>query len=366
MPHFYKTMIIITICLLLFTSAASATEYILNTASMEQFKNGINYSGKDNLIIRIDDSVAIRSNSNAGINSTVPVTIRSPSGNTLTIIAHNDSEMVYGIRAPSVSIESGRLDITVNGQNEKGGGNAFGICAESGNVSISGGSTFITVETECHKNKGIYASHFIIITDGMVKTSQQGGKNTFGLDGGEVAAQNADGGVMISGGQIEVRSGRGTERNICIDSKFGAVEISGNPVIMMHVNKNGANQNYAYNTDITDISGGNPVIFTSEGGNYTLRRNAVLAQNATLIPGRTFEIPVGRTLGIAEGISLLQPSDTSFLFGKGFGTFEYARILPGEAGAVIYEGKEPAPRSPFPIAGLFAGLGAAVLLRRKK
>jgi hypothetical protein len=365
-PDLYRMIIIVTLCILLLTSAASATEYVLNAKSIEQFKNGINYTQKDELILRIEDNVTIASNNNAGIESAAPVTIRSPGGRTLTILVNNNDEMLYGIKAPSVSVESGLLDITVNGKNNATSGNAFGIYAGSGNVTISGGSVSTTVETTGHKNKGIYASRYIVVSGGRIMTNQHGGKNTFGLDGGDVSAENANGGVIISGGYIVVNSGGAATRNIGIDSKSGTVRISGDPAIFIYEDESGSVQNFTYNPNITTISGGNAVVFTSTGGNYTLRQNAVLTKSVTLIPGKTFEIPVGRTLGISGGTYLTKPADTTFLFGKGYGTFEYARAIPVEAGVVVYAGKEPTKQASAPMIGLLAGLGVAVLFMRRK
>ncbi|WP_292404976.1 MULTISPECIES: hypothetical protein [unclassified Methanoculleus] len=146
-PMFRRMMMIAFLYSFLVTSTVSAMEYVLNAASIEQFKGGIRYDGEDELIIEIEDDVTISSNSNVGIESTAPVTIRSPAGRTLTIIVDSDEEFLYGIKAPSITIESGRIDITVHGENSSGRSNAFGICAESGNVTISGGSVFTTVET---------------------------------------------------------------------------------------------------------------------------------------------------------------------------------------------------------------------------
>ncbi|MCK9630532.1 MAG: hypothetical protein M0R30_02720 [Methanoregula sp.] len=369
--HISKIMILILLCTLLFTSAASATEYVLNSTSIEQYKNGIHYTGEDKLILVIEDDATIQSNSNAGIESAAPVTIRSPANNMLTIIVDNDSAMLYGIKAPSVSVESGLLYITVNGKNKREDTTAVGICAGSGNVTISGGSINTNVNTTAHKNKGISASRSIIVTGGWIVTSQHGGSNTFGLDGGGGGSEKSGGGVIISGGDVAVLSTGGVERNIGIDSRSSTVRISGNSVIIIYEDESGAQQNYPYNTNITTISGGNAVVFTSTGGNFTLRENAVLTQNALLIADRTVEIPVGRTLGISEGTSLKKPAGTTFLFGTGYGTFEYARAIPLKGGAVIFAGKEPAQKTStqnahVPVVGLFAGLGAAVLLRRNE
>ena len=366
LPDFYKMMILIVLCTLLLTSAASATEYVLNIASMEQFKNGIHYSGEDSLSITIQDDVTMRSNGNAGIESTAPVMIKSPSGRTLTIIVDNNSDMLYGVKAPAISVESGRLEITVNGKNSPGKGNAFGMWAGKGDVLVSGGSVRTTVETTGHKNKGIYAADYIRITNGSVALSQQGGKNTFGLDGGDTTAGETDSGVLITGGTVTVDSAGGSERNIGIDSKYGRVSISGNPFVAISEDGSGSAQNYPYNPNITMMTGTGMVIFTAENGLYTLARDAILSRNTTLISGKTFVIPMGRTLGISEGTYLTKPADTTLLYGKGHGTFEYAKSIPDTSGAASYAGKEPTQHASVPLAGLLAGLGAAVLLRRKE
>lgn len=360
-----RISILYTFFVFFFSSSVSATEYILSHTTMGQVDNGISYSGGDPLILTIEDNVTIRTNTSAGIQSTAPVTIRSPASRTLTIIVDNDDEKLYGIRAPSVFVESGVLDITVTGENDSEKGNAFGICAESGNVTISGGSVFTEVETTGHKNKGIYASRYIHISDGLVSTSQQNGMNTFGLDGGDVETGDAEGGVLISGGCITVQSTGGKTRNFGIDSKFGTVRISGNPVVFILEDESGSRQNFPYNTNITAISGGNAVVFTSTGGNYSLRENAVLTRNAALIPGRTFEIPAGRILTVSQGSSLVKPADTTLLSGEGYGRFEYTQSVHGKDGAVIYTAADQTRQAPVSLAGLAAGLGIAVWLRRR-
>ena len=364
-PPLRRMMMIAFLCSFLITSAASATEYVLNAASIDQFKDGIHYDGEDELIIEIEDDITITANGNAGIESAAPVTIRSPAERTLTIVVDSDEEFLYGIKAPSITIESGKIDITVHGKNSSGASNAFGIHAAPGNVTISGGSVFTTVETAAHKNKGIYALRFINIAGGLVNTYQRGGSNTFGLDGGNVETASADDGVIISGGQVVVNSGGASTRNYGIDSKFGTVKISGDAVVFIREDESGRVDNFAYNENITTISGGNAVVFASVGGNYILREDAVLAQNTTLLPGGTFEIPAGRTLGISGGAHLAQPEGATLLFGEGYGTFEYAGSAP-EGGMTIYAGEEPVQQAPAPVAGLLAGLGAAVLLRRKQ
>lgn len=363
-PMFCRLMMTAFLCSVLVTSAASATEYALNAASIEEFKNGIRYDGEDELIIEIEEDVTIAGGGNAGIESAAPVTIRSAAERTLTIVVDSDEEFLYGIKAPSITIKSGNIDITVHGKNDSGGSNAFGIYAGSGNVTISGGSVFTTVETAAHKNKGIYALRFINIAGGLVNTYQRGGSNAFGLDGGNVETENAEDGVIISGGHVVVSSGGAAARNYGIDSKFGTVRISGDAVVFIHEDESGRADNYAYNENITTISGGNAMMFTSEGKNYTLREDVVLTQNVTLLPAGTFEIPAGRTLGVSGGAYLAQPAGATLLFGEGYGAFEYAGSV-SESGTTIYAGEEPVQQAPAPVAGLLAGLGAAVLLRRK-
>jgi hypothetical protein len=134
-------------------------------------------------------------------------------------------------------------------------------------------------------------------------------------------------------------------------------------VIFIAEDGTGARQNWALNASITSITGGHAVVFTSDGGDYTLREDAVLAQNATLIPGRTFVIPAGRSLGLSDGTCLIKPAGTTLVSGKGYGTFDYASSVPGRNGEVIYAGREPAQHVPDPLAGLLAGLGAAACVR---
>nr|WP_321351213.1 hypothetical protein [uncultured Methanoregula sp.] len=339
---------------------------MLNSTSMDPFRNGLIYHATEPLVLEITENVSISSTTHVGIESAAPVIIRSPAGRTLTILVNNKSAMLYGIKAPSVTLESGQLGITVNGRNDPEQGNAFGIWAGSGNVTISGGSVSTMVDTTGHKNKGIYASQFIIVSGGRITANQYGGKNTFGLDGGDVENESTDGGILITGGYITVNSSGAATRNIGIDSKFGTVRISSDPVILISEDESGARQNYAYNPDITTITGGKAVVFTSTGGNYTLRENAVLAKNATLIPGMRFEIPAGLSLGISEGTYLVKPADTTLLSGNGYGRFEYAKSFSGDNGAVIYAGRDAAQPAPAPLAGLLAGLAVAFILKRKK
>ena len=87
-------MVLAFLCSFLITSTVSATEYVLNGASIEQFKNDIRYDGEGGLIIEIEDDVTIAGNSNAGIESAAPVTIRSSAGRTLTIVVDSDEEFL--------------------------------------------------------------------------------------------------------------------------------------------------------------------------------------------------------------------------------------------------------------------------------
>jgi hypothetical protein len=353
-------MVLITaLCILLSAAAVSATEYRLSAATMDQFGHGINYTGADPLVISIDDDVTIANTSNAAIQSAAPVTIRSAAGRTLSLIVNNESEELYGIRAPSVSIESGLTEISVKGANTNGS-IAIGVYAETGNVTITGGSVYSTVESACHKNKGIYATRYVVISDGIVTTSQHGGSNTFGIDSSAGASENATGGVIISGGYIVVGSGKGSERNIGIDSKFGTVAITGTPVIFILADAGTGRQNYVYNANITTIAGGNAVVFTSDGGNFVLREDAVLTRNASLIAGQTSEIPEGKTLSVGGNAFLKQPAGAMFLFSSGYGTFEYDQAIQEQDGAVIYTGREH-PLT-LPVGILVAGIVSAVLL----
>lgn len=359
-----RILIVLFLCVLFLAASASAAEIVLNASTIGQYASGISNKNTEPLTITLEDNVAIASTEYTGIESVAPVTIRSPAGKTLSISVKNNSVLLYGITAPAVTVESGSLNITVRGNNDAEKGNAFGIAAINGNVTIAGGLVRTDVETSGHKNKGIYASRYIVITGGTVVTDERGGSNTFGLDGGDVENGNSDGGVAISGGQVFTTSNGGKNRNIGIDSKFGTVSISGNPVILIADNGSGKAQNYVYNPNITTISGGNAVVFTAENGNYTLRSNAILAQNATLLPGKTFEIPAGTTMAIASGTGLVTPGTTTLLFGGNYGTFTYTRSFAGADGAEIYEGSVPTPQSALPGALILVGIISAVFLMR--
>lgn len=253
---FLRTLIAIALCILLLSPLTAATEYVLTTGSMDQFRNGIHYTGKGNLTLEIGENVTIDSSTRTGIDSIAPVTIRSPTGKTLTILVRNDTGMLFGIKAPSVSVESGNLEIIVNGKIDGEKGLACGILTSSGDVTISGGSVSTNVESTGHKNKGIYAARYIVISGGRVNATQRGGANTFGLDGGNADSRTPDSGVRVSGGYIQVNSAGGRARNVGIDSKFGTVDISGNTVIVISTDGSGSQQNYAFNPNITTIHGG--------------------------------------------------------------------------------------------------------------
>jgi len=356
------------LCILVCVQAASAIEYTLSAADTKYFSTGISYDGEEDLVLIIEDDSVITASGNAGIESAAPVTIRSPNNARLTITVGNDSDTLYGIKAPSVTIESGTVDITVaTAGGSKGGGAAYGIYAESGNVTIPGGTVAIRVETPRHKNKGIYAARYIGITGGRITATAYGGSNTFGLDGGDVLAGGSDGGIVISGGYISVNSGGAATRNYGIDSKYGSVIISGNPVLYIHEDESGA-KDFAYNEGVTTITGGNAVVFAKEGaGNYLLREDAALTQDAALLPGEVFEIPAGMTLGISGPVSLTRPASSGLLFGGSHGTFTYANISPADGGGIVYAGEEPAAQaSPVPVAGVLAGLGAVILLKGRR
>ena len=359
-------LIVLFLCGLCLAAPVSAAEIVLNENTLGQYAGGISYTGTEPLAITIGDDVTITSTEYAGIESIAPVTIRSPAGKTLTISVTNDSILLYGITAPSVTVESGNLAITVRGNNDGEKGNAFGIAAVNGNVTITGGSVRADIETSGHKNKGLYASHYIVVSGGRIATDERGGSNTFGLDGGDVEKGNSNGGIMLSGGLVFTNSSGGKNRNVGIDSKFGTVSITGNPVVFIADDGSGKAQNFVYNTNITTISGGNAVVFTAENSSYTLRENATLAQNATLLAGKTFEIPAGMSLGIASGTVLVKPNTTTLLFGEHYGTFTSTRSFTGADGAIVYAGSEPTPKAALPAAVLIAGLVIAGLLIRRK
>jgi hypothetical protein len=347
-----------TVCLLAVALPASAAEYHLSAATMDQFGHGINYTGTEPLVISIDDDVAIAGSGDAAIASAAPLTIRSPSDRTLTLSVNNQSDELYGIVAPSVAIESGKMEIDVTGANANGS-ITYGIYSAADNVTLSGGQVTISIDSPCHKNKGIYATRYVVISDGNISISQHGGANTFGIDSSAGAAEDAAGGVIITGGTIAVSSGKGGERNVGIDSKYGTVTIAANPVISILADAGTGRQNYVYNPNITKISGGHAVVFTSSGGSFVLREDAVLTRNASLVAGRTTEIPVGKTLTVGGNAVLRKPAGTTFLFGNGYGTLGYDKAIQLQDGAVLYTGK--AEDSPLPIL-LAAGVIAAALL----
>ena len=136
----FSVLLFAAACLLAVALPASATEYHLSTATMDQFNHGINYTGTDPLVIEI-----------AAIASAAPLTIRSKAGRTLTLSVNNQSEVLYGIVAPSVAIESGTMKIAVTGANTNGS-IAYGIYSDADNVTISGGLVMISVDSPCHKN----------------------------------------------------------------------------------------------------------------------------------------------------------------------------------------------------------------------
>lgn len=186
------------------------------------------------------------------------------------------------VLSTSEAIDTKDLKITVD------------ITVATGGGSKGGGAAY-----------GIYAARYIEITGGRITATAYGGSNTFGLDGGDVLAGDSNGGIVISGGYISVDSGGAATRNYGIDSKYGSVKISGNPVIFIREDESGAKENFAYNEDVTTITGGNAVVFAKEGaGNYLLREDAVLTQDAALLPGEIFEIPAGMRRSASPARSL--------------------------------------------------------------
>ncbi|MFA5331831.1 MAG: hypothetical protein WC342_05585 [Methanoregula sp.] len=349
----------------------SAMEYVLNASPDSNFAGGIEYNGNDPLTITLNDNVTIASFSAAGIESAGPVTIRSPSEKTLTILVTNNSDMLYGVWGSSVTLESGRLDIVIRGSNSPKSGASYALYAGSGNVTVSGGTVNASVMTTAHKNKGIYAKQYVIVSGGSIISHESGGSNTFGLDGGDVDAGNAQGGIVITGGYIDVHSKNASTRNFGIDSKSGTVKISGNPVVFIESDTSGKAENFAYNATITTISGGNAVVFTSTGGNYTLMSSAVFAQNAALLPGKTFEIPAGSSLGISSGLTLTLPAGSTILTGANFGTLDATGSAPDSTGAVLYTGIAPATtKAPVPVGvivvAVITGLCVAIGAGQKK
>lgn len=242
-------------CTILCAQVASAAEYTLNSTTGGKFSTGISYDGEEDLVLTIEEDSVIAAGGNADIESAAPVTIRSPTNARLTIAVENGKDAFYGIKAPSVTVESGTVDITVtNGGNNRADSAAYGI-----------------------------------------------------------------------------------------DSKYGSVKISGNPVIFIHEDENGARGNFAYNENMTTITGGNAVVFTSkETGSYLLRENAVLTQDMVLLPGKIFEIPAGMTLGLSGPHSLTLPAASGLLFGDGHGAFTYAGTTLAEGGSVVYAGEKSA------------------------
>lgn len=363
-------LLLLVICMVV-VPGVMATEYVLNASSVTAFAGGIAYAGDDPLTIILEDNVTIASHSAAGIESAGPVTIRSPSDKTLTILVDNNSDMLYGVNGSSVTLESGRLDIVVRGSNSPKSGASYALYAGSGNVTVLGGAVNASVATTGHKNKGIYAKQYVVVCGGSIISHETGGSNTFGLDGGDVDTGNSEGGVIITGGYIDLHSKNASTRNFGIDSKFGTVKISGSPVIFVESDTTGKAENFAYNATITTISGGNAVVFTAVGGNYSLRNNAVLLQDATLLPGNTFEIPAGSSLGISPGITLAVPGGSKLLYGGNFGSLDATGPAPDSAGGVCYTGVEDSgTKSPLPagliVVAVIAGLGAAVIAGRGK
>jgi hypothetical protein len=166
---------------------------------------------------------------------------------------------------------------------------------------------------------------------------------------------------LISGGVVSASAAGGGTRNYGIDSKFGRVLFTGDAGIIISEDESGENSNYAYNINITDISGNNVVLFTAEGPNssYRLRKNAVLEQDFSLIPGKTFEIPEGLTLTVSKGID----------FAADGAVFVYETEYTNKQGQKVYTSAPVDPdlvASPVPAGLVLAGIGAAAVFIRRK
>src|SRR5437763_408520 len=74
-PDLFHVIMIVTLCYLLLTCAASATEDVQNAEFIEHFINGINYTHKEEHILIIEYNVTIGNNNHAGMEAAPPVTI---------------------------------------------------------------------------------------------------------------------------------------------------------------------------------------------------------------------------------------------------------------------------------------------------
>jgi hypothetical protein len=258
-----------------------------------------------------------------------PLTIKG--NGTLTVTGGENA-----ISAPSITILSGTINAFAGNDDCPV---SCAINANAGNLLILGGTVNALAESTSHKNKGLYAESTVIILDGYITTTAKGTVNCFAIDG---YASNKTGGVIIGGGTIIASALNGQSRNIGIDSKYGTVTITGNPVVLIYTDNTGS-ENFALNPEILTLTGENAVVFAGCGLNCVLLQSAKLTRDLTLPHGKTFEIPAGLTLSVAKGVTF---------------NSENAELINTDNALNV--------ESPMPILGIFAGLGLTTLLLCRK
>jgi hypothetical protein len=334
--------------------SCAATEYILSQDTQEMYKNGINHTGTDEAVVIVKDDFTISAVNCSGIESAGVLTIKGESGKLLTITVSGSGKTTYGIKGSSVDITGGNIDVNAGGESTD---ITCGIYSSEGQISISGGTLRATADSSTsHKNKALYAAGSVIVSGGSVTASAVGGANSFGIDGD---GDNGEGGVLISGGTVDVSATGGGTRNFGVDSRFGKVVFSGNSVTTIYEDESGDNQNYVFNSNVTSISGDEAVVFTGEGSVYKLRKDAVLAQDFALIPGKTFEIPEGLTLSVEKGVDL-STDGAEFLYETGY---------TNKKGQTVYTSAPVDPDSvatPLSVFGVLAGILAAFAVVRRR
>ncbi|MDO5846366.1 MAG: carbohydrate-binding domain-containing protein [Methanocorpusculum sp.] len=324
-----KLITTILLCALFLAGAAAAETITLNAQTQPQYQNGLNYTGTGELLLVLEGDTVITNTHGSGIESAAPLTIQGTG--TLTVTGTEN-----GITAPSITIKSGTINARAGVDN---GSVSCGLNANTGNITILGGTVYALAESTSHKNKGLYAEQNVIIQDGLVTASANGTVNCFAIDG---FSADKNGGVFISGGTVIASATNGLSRNIGIDSKYGNVTISKNPVLAIHIDTCGG-QNFALNRDILKVDSGDVVVFESnDDGNYRLMHSANLTRDFTLISGKIFEVSGGKCLTVAKGVKL---------------TTDGAELIHSDKSVVI--------QTPAPVIGLLAGLGAAFVLFRR-
>ncbi|ADN37185.1 hypothetical protein Mpet_2439 [Methanolacinia petrolearia DSM 11571] len=334
--------------------SCAATEYILSQDTQEMYKNGINHTGPDEAVIIVRDDFTISAVNCSGIESEGSITIKSDTGKILKITVSGSGKTTYGIKGSSVDITGGNIDLRAGGESTD---ITCGIYSSEGQISISGGTVSATADSSTsHKNKALYAIESVIISGGSVTASAVGGANSFGIDGD---GDNGEGGVLISGGVVEVSATGAGTRNFGVDSRFGKVVFSGDSVITIYEDESGENQNYVFNSNVTSITGDEAVVFAGEGSAYKLQKNAVLAQDFALIPGKPFEIPEGLTLAVEKGVD----------FSTDGAEFQYETKYTNKKGQTVYTSAPVDPDSvatPLSVFGILAGIMAAFGITRRK